>query len=238
MSPRSAVDVLTRAGVTISCMMMGFLIIAFCIGLCVFILWWEPSRDYLWGKREKWTSWIVPSVVISILAPVIWFPGLKKLEIWRANIFSFQLIVHNFVFIPLAFWKGLIRVCYILIFALLGVPRYDVTIFPTDFVSMDASYISFCAHIALNEPLSNPIAFVFARMLLQRGKGLSSSFKRARNRWHLALLLHRNPSLAVQRRTFKREIQVLVHPVAEPVKRTKVVPRSLECVNAEPMKNY
>lgn len=104
-------------------------------------------------------------------------------------------------------WKlhvGLLRVCYIIGLGLLSISRYDFTVFPTELISIDSCFVSMWANILILEPSCNPIAFVFTDSLISdwtKNRHEALSYKRARNRWHLAFLLMKNPSLILYRRT-------------------------------------
>lgn len=87
---------------------------------------------------------------------------------------------------------------------MLSISRYDFTVFPAELVSIDSCYVSMWANIHILEPSCNPIAFVFTDSLLSdwtKNRQEAVSYKRARNRWHLAYLLMKNPSLILYRRT-------------------------------------
>ena len=104
-------------------------------------------------------------------------------------------------------WKlhvGLLRVCYIIGLGLLSISRYDFTVFPAELISIDSCFVSMWANILILEPSCNPIAFVFTDSLISdwtKNRHEALSYKRARNRWHLAFLLMKNPSLILYRRT-------------------------------------
>eukprot|EP01114_Cavostelium_apophysatum_P004013 TRINITY_DN14150_c0_g1_i1.p1 TRINITY_DN14150_c0_g1~~TRINITY_DN14150_c0_g1_i1.p1 ORF type:complete len:616 (+),score=67.59 TRINITY_DN14150_c0_g1_i1:134-1981(+) len=81
--------------------------------------------------------------------------------------------------------------------------RLDVPLLTKQFEHFDSSYGSYVSMLLMDHQYNNPVAITFREILWEEArKEIRSSytFLRARNRWHLALFLHKYPQLRGQRK--------------------------------------
>jgi len=198
-------------GSVLSCILLGLGLLAVAVFLVTFALWHPKVRELLWGYYDLIIQIAIPLVITMILHTQIFrvCVDFSRSNVTEGTRFSLLSKGLSALFIVKAIFASITRVLTMMGLSILSVMRVDTTMFPKDLAHLDGAYKAFIAAVMLHEPATNPVLSTFLQLVQERDN-TSLSNKRARNRWRLALLLHRHPELRICRCVLTLD-QVLAH---------------------------
>eukprot|EP00656_Telonema_subtile_P018802 TRINITY_DN20207_c0_g1_i1.p1 TRINITY_DN20207_c0_g1~~TRINITY_DN20207_c0_g1_i1.p1 ORF type:complete len:318 (-),score=68.17 TRINITY_DN20207_c0_g1_i1:212-1165(-) len=192
-------------GAYISFVALGYVLLYIVVFIIVWTLFWGPTWDAFWKPFLKWLAWWL----ISWILDRIWLRT-KLFQTWcvdgdnnnwivRPELYAFVDTSLTCYYVPQQAAAAIYRTLYLMCFAIIGCFRVDVDMMPHGAETYDSGFTCFTACMLMHERQRHPVLMTFFHLASQPSRAPRVSHV-ARNRWTLALLLLKNPSLRKYRR--------------------------------------
>mmetsp|Transcript_44373 Transcript_44373/g.71056 ORF Transcript_44373/g.71056 Transcript_44373/m.71056 type:complete len:707 (+) Transcript_44373:99-2219(+) len=243
----------------LSCVLFGFLFAFICFFGVVLLITWPPFSQLVWKLNWLWLPAIV-SLVLKYSLRFFLYNRFHQFTIPKnkpeqledgqhpGEMTSYTLVKpclwapfelgNMLTHIPASGMTALMRCVFVLLVAILGVLRLDISLLPTGAHIMDSPYVAFAALMLRCFQTNNPLTVVAADMFLATHKNelkRTKSFYKARNKLWLALMLHQYPWLQKYRIHWKpRQPLLKIDSRPSPDQEEKVLIRSISlCENED-----
>jgi len=199
----------TFAGTFISNSMVSFLINVVLFTIVFTPLLWPLFWKFVGQKIFYVLITIIPALINAIVIVIFKRIACAPDFIKRRRLFALLDLFLYYTGILAGIVGALVRFILLLAVSLFGITRVDTPLYPNwvlSFLYLDAINKSYIASIFMYHIHNHPIAITFNRLLLASLKRENNMSKqdhiricRARNRWHMARLLIRQPWLIKHR---------------------------------------
>ncbi|CAK8990936.1 Hypothetical protein SCF082_LOCUS2443 [Durusdinium trenchii] len=193
----------------VSCVIFAFLLCSFVFFLVMMLFTYPPFWDFVWSLNWLW----LPSIILMLFNQCLnralfernflsrsFGANKSSSTLVRPHAWSFVEMQFSVAYIPAYAWAAFMRCIYVLLVALLGLMRVDTTLMPSGAHTFDSPYLLFMSLLLRSEPSSNPLILVAVEVFRSHLcsdvlETTTPGLRRARNRFWLALTLHRFPAL-------------------------------------------
>eukprot|EP00658_Telonema_sp_P-2_P058562 TRINITY_DN4706_c0_g4_i1.p1 TRINITY_DN4706_c0_g4~~TRINITY_DN4706_c0_g4_i1.p1 ORF type:complete len:428 (+),score=110.63 TRINITY_DN4706_c0_g4_i1:111-1394(+) len=192
-------------GAYISYVALGFIFLYIVVTVTVWTMAWEKTRDLFWNTFFTWLFWWGVAFALDfiwlrrVLFQELCVDGNNRNWIKRPWLYALVDTTLTCYYIPMMAGAAVFRTIYIWCFAVLSLARIDVQLIPHGGETFDTGFCTFTSVLLMHERQRHPVLLAFFDLLSKPALRPRVSHV-ARNRWRLALLLLRNPSLRQYRR--------------------------------------
>jgi len=200
----------------LSFLLLGYALLFLTFAMLYAVLAFDQIRIVVWDIGYPYAAtYLFTMLLNSYLVEGAIFGAICDEEhpemLKHPKLFDFMSLIMIFLQLPLQTLAS-VTIVYLFSFGICSLFRLDLSMLPSGLESLDGGFTAFAAVTMMHERQNSPLVLVFCDSICNPGfthymDQVTRSWiedrkpaNRARNRWHLALLLVQNPSLRKYRK--------------------------------------